>query len=276
MNERFDKLIHREVEKKRENGIEDSPNTKGFGESTWSLPSHIIIFLQNSIQNIESMKLRLIQWPDFKKMIFDILDHRVIQHAPEINGVTNNSYISLDEHLIIYMVDQYSPHGSQAKKSLAYKGTRQEVEQLLIQFLFSLKYYSTRWRRANTYAEIVGFLHSAESYKQYVDVNTGIYKGKNAYSKMNETILKAAGGVNDFNIHELEIPFTDIYLQDFFFYCYSFFSKESRTFVDSDEGFCYVKQRVESMHSKTILNILHGDMGMRVPESWQSAVKEKV
>lgn len=29
------------------------------------------------------------------------------------------------------------------------------------------------------------------------------------------------------------------------------------------------------MHSKTILNILHGDMGMRVPESWTSSVRER-
>lgn len=162
-----------------------------------------------------------------------------------------------------------------AKKSLAYKGTRQEIEKILMEFLYSLKYYSTRWRRANTYAELVGFLHSAQSYKSYFDMNTqGVYKGVHVYNRINSSILKAKSGVNDFNIDEVEIPFCDIYLQDFFFYCYSFFSKESKTFVESDEGFCYVKTRIESMHSKTILNILHGDMGMRVPESWQSQVKE--
>lgn len=147
-----------------------------------------------------------------------------------------------------------------------------------MEFLFSLKYYSTRWRRAYTYAELVGFLHSAESYKQYVEINQSMFKGQNIYTKINETILKAASGVNDFNIKDVEIPLNDIYLQDFFFYCFSFYAKESKQFVDSDEGFTYVKLRAEIMHSRNILNTLHGDTGsgMKYPESWQSAIKEKV
>ena len=37
-------------------------------------------------------------------MLFEILDHRIAQ-APEINGVVNTSYMSLDEHLVIYYVN---------------------------------------------------------------------------------------------------------------------------------------------------------------------------
>ena len=63
-------------------------------------------FLQPSIEKLdEVIKLKLMNWPDFKKIIFEILDHR-IEHAPEINGVVNTSYLSLDEHLLIYWVDQ--------------------------------------------------------------------------------------------------------------------------------------------------------------------------
>jgi len=41
-------------------------------------------------------------WPDFKKEIYEIYDHRV-ENSPEINGAINNTYITLDEHLVIYL-----------------------------------------------------------------------------------------------------------------------------------------------------------------------------
>ena len=48
------------MEKKIEKGQEDSGNPNAFGNTTWSLPSHILIFLQGSIKKIEQVKLRLI------------------------------------------------------------------------------------------------------------------------------------------------------------------------------------------------------------------------
>jgi hypothetical protein len=39
------------------------------------------------------------------------------------------------------------------------EGTRAEIERHLLEFLYNLKYYSTRWRRARLYAEMAGFLH---------------------------------------------------------------------------------------------------------------------
>lgn len=79
-----------------------------------------------------------------------------------------------------------------AKKSLQYKGTRQEIEKLLMEFLFSLKYYSTRWRRAHTYAQLVGFLHSDKSYQRYMDLNQNLYNKTHGHNKVNESILQAA------------------------------------------------------------------------------------
>jgi hypothetical protein len=48
------------------------------------------------------MKLKLISWSKFKTIIFSILDHRV-EFAEEIDGAVNNTYMSFDEHLIVYM-----------------------------------------------------------------------------------------------------------------------------------------------------------------------------
>lgn len=69
-------------------------------------------------------------WGDLKKIIFEIYDHR-IAHAEEIDGGTNNSWMSYDEHLILFMLQKYK--------------TRMATERALVTFLSSLKYYSETW-----------------------------------------------------------------------------------------------------------------------------------
>ena len=49
LNDRFDYLIKKEVERKKDKGQADSGNPRGFGKTSWSLPSHIVLFLQSSI-----------------------------------------------------------------------------------------------------------------------------------------------------------------------------------------------------------------------------------
>jgi hypothetical protein len=75
LNDKFLLYINREVEKSRERGKADDSGL--FGSTSWSLPSHIIVFLENSIKSIDGNKLKLIPWPEFKKTIFDIIDHRI-------------------------------------------------------------------------------------------------------------------------------------------------------------------------------------------------------
>ena len=91
--------------------------------------------------------MKLSPWPDFKKTLFDIYDHR-IEHAPEIHGAINNSYMSLDEHLIVYMCMTGGPRFS----------TREDIEKRILEFLYSLKYYCQRWIRAMIYAKFLGFV----------------------------------------------------------------------------------------------------------------------
>jgi hypothetical protein len=55
--------------------------------------------------------MSLISWPEFKKTIFEIYEHRILYSA-EIMGVINNTYLSLDEHLIIFFGDGlFKSHG---------------------------------------------------------------------------------------------------------------------------------------------------------------------
>jgi hypothetical protein len=47
--------------------------------------------------------MKIISWPDFKSQIYAIYDHRIV-NAPEINGAINTTYLTLDEHMLIYFV----------------------------------------------------------------------------------------------------------------------------------------------------------------------------
>ena len=49
----------------------------------------------------EELKLRLPSWENFKQLIYEIYDHRIF-HAPEINGAINTSYLTMEEHLILF------------------------------------------------------------------------------------------------------------------------------------------------------------------------------
>ena len=67
--------------------------------------------------------------------------------------------MNLDEHLLCFMIDQHGlTNDSFGKQIIETLGTRDEIEKSLLQFLYNLKYYSTRWMRAKLYCEIVGFL----------------------------------------------------------------------------------------------------------------------
>jgi len=136
----------KEVEKIKAKGEEKKPKLAN-KNMTWALPSHIITFLMNSLENIDEMRLKLAPWPDFKKTLFDIYDHR-IENAPEINGAINTTYMTLDEHLLVYMC---SCGGARF-------GSREDIEKRLLEFLYSLKYYCQRWARAMTYAKFLGFI----------------------------------------------------------------------------------------------------------------------
>ena len=94
--------------------------------------------------------MSLTPWPEFKKTLLDIIDHR-IEHAAEINGAINTSYISMDEHLVAFWVGSFMLPASKPKGKEMH-GTRDDIQYKLIEFLYSLKYYSQRWLRAKLYA----------------------------------------------------------------------------------------------------------------------------
>ena len=83
-------------------GEEDKAPVLVNNQCNWCLPSHYLVFLKSATLDCKNRRMKLISWPDFKKEIYDIYDHRV-ENAPEINGLINNTYINLDEHLLLYI-----------------------------------------------------------------------------------------------------------------------------------------------------------------------------
>ena len=52
-------------------------------------------------------------------------------------------------------------------------------------------------------------------------------------------------GINDHNLEDFDIPTNDIYCQEFFYYAYSVLNKDRKNFIESNEGYTYMKQSSE-------------------------------
>lgn len=73
-------------------------------------------------------------------------------------------------------------------------------------------------------------------------------------------MLEAASlGYNDQDFADVEIPFTDIYTQEFFLYAYSFITRDRKGYNESTEGYTYIKQSYESRQTVKVRNLLYGD-----------------
>jgi hypothetical protein len=78
-------------------------------KEVWKIPFKIIAFISNRLFEIDENKnfadkFELMQWYQFKDILFDIYDHR-IKNAPELNGAANTNYCCLNEHLLMFFVD---------------------------------------------------------------------------------------------------------------------------------------------------------------------------
>ena len=148
---------HKKQKNLEEEGGEGT-NFADIGKFTWATSNILLMFMENCIQKYtpephftvsdsdvplnwtpaaENIKLKLMTWVTFKSLIWEIYDHR-IENAPEINGAINNTYLSLDEHLLVFMMEKHQ--------------NRSDTERALVEFLASLKYYIDNWQRAKVYA----------------------------------------------------------------------------------------------------------------------------
>jgi hypothetical protein len=85
------------------------------------------------------------------------------------------------------------------------------------------------------YAQLSGFMQYVEVFS-HVDDKTG-------------TGLR----VNDGEICEVDVPIVDMYLQEFYLHGYAYLKKEQRSFVESKEGFTYIRlQNEERITSKLL------------------------
>ena len=57
------------------------------------------------VQAEEELKINAVKWSVFKEQIYEIYNSR-INNSAEISGSINNSYMGMDESLIIYFLDK--------------------------------------------------------------------------------------------------------------------------------------------------------------------------
>ena len=68
--------------------------------------------------------------------MFDIYDHRIL-HAPELNCSVNTNYCSLNEHMLVFFMDQTR--------------SRVKAEEEIVNLLINLRYYFDNWQRAKIF-----------------------------------------------------------------------------------------------------------------------------
>ena len=129
--------------------------------------------------------------------------------------------MTLDEHLLVYFLEK--------------NVTRVKVENALIEFLATPKYYSESWERAKMYAQLTGFMQHNEVFL-HVEDKTG-------------TGLR----LNDGEIDEVDVPIIDMYLQEFYLHGYAYLKKEQRSFVESKEGYTYIRLQNEERITQKLL-----------------------
>lgn len=217
------------------------------GKNVWATPTFVLIYLANAIERFapkpvygdnparaqemspaaEEVSCKLVKWAEFKQLLFEIYDHR-IEYAPEINGAVNNTYLALEEHLIMFFMEKYRDQ------------KRSRVEEHLLEFLATLKYYSDYWKRAKSFAVMYGFLKSEDSF----------LSGRRSCT----SDARHPQRLNDGRPGELEVPNTDIYVQEFFLTAYNIVTNERASFLESTEGFTYVPFRMVDLMTQRLLN----------------------
>jgi hypothetical protein len=86
----------------------------------------------------------------------------------------------------------------------------------IVEFLASLKYYASEWPRAKNFALMLGFYQSDDSFV--------------SLRKSGTSDTKLPPRLNDGKINELDEPYYDIYLQEFYLHCYSILNSEQSNF----------------------------------------------
>lgn len=152
--------------------------------------------------------------------------------------------------------------GTGGKKSMT--GTRDDVQLKVIEFIYSLKYYSTRWQRANMYSELVGFIQPADK-----PDDSELPPRTHAPS---ESLLQH--GIDDHQLDDLEIPKNDIYSQEFFLYAYSMLTKDPKNFVESEEGSTYLRAQIEERMQQKIFGFLY-ELKEAKMKAWKETLLNK-
>ena len=90
----------------------------------WGVPEVVRAFTVNL--EGKAGKGRVQSWGPFRQTLFEIYEQRV-KHAPEILGGVSPGYLSMDEFLVLFFIQQ--------------EKQRRPAETKLLEFVAALKYY---------------------------------------------------------------------------------------------------------------------------------------
>ena len=173
---------------------------------TWEIPFMIIAFVANEIKGITESKIKewkYTPWVKFKKLLWDIYDHR-LHYSEEINGAANSNYVCLIEYLMIFFMETLLD--------------RSAAEEAIVDLFVNLRYYYEKWPRAKSFSwnlEVIKFAYENEKIQAQETDGFG--------DKRRE--IMPLGIKRDDKAAE-----NDIYSQEFFLWAYSIMTSSKKHF----------------------------------------------
>lgn len=87
----------------------------------------------------------------------------------------------------------------------------------------------------------------------------GFLQGDESFAsqrKSNSSEKRMPQRLNDGRIDELDDPYVDVYVQEYFLHCYSLLCKERKNFVESKEGYTYTTLQEEEQVTIKVLGFI--------------------
>lgn len=228
-------------------------------KDAWRIPYRIIAFIQNRIFQLEEdpnlvENYELMPWVQLKAVMFEVYDHR-IKHAPELNGSANANYCTMNEHLLMFFVDEYR--------------RRPKAEEKIADLLINLRYYHDHWQRARIFAANLQLLQQPSEAAKLKQQEAGEQSdeedeyGDRKYFEPPHAHLR-----------DQELTENDVFAQEFYLHAYSLLCSERANFVESREGGTYVRTKHHDAAAKKIFAMIRGPCGDL--QKWNLKIRRQI
>lgn len=120
-----------------------------------------------------------------------------------------------------------------------------------MELVITLRYYYQHWERAKQFAQNLEFIYISQ---------------ENKFQKKPDDRLDEYGDSKKFQqphafLKDTDLAANDVFCQEFFLHAYSLLSQDRKNFLESREGFTYVKIKHHDKVASKIISLIRGSGG---------------